>query len=129
MNMRPVQLPNGVWVWNATPHPLLFVHEGMPVEVPTHEVINVLPYTTEAKREANYTLNTVEFLATKEGRATLDKFKKVAPDALVVGSIIASQAFPGEIVAPVPAVSDRFGKGRKINRCDRFTVFEDNKEI
>lgn len=132
--MEVKRLPNGLSVWNATPHPLHFWCKGQMVVVPSDEVINVFPWTTEKSNTGIYTLNTVAFLPTPEGRKVLDQFKTLAPDALVVGSILAAQAYPGEVVAPIPAVSDRASKAKanlRLMRCDRFTIFEtsSNKEI
>lgn len=119
------RLPNGLMVVNATPHPLYFWCSGEVVTVSTDEVINVLPWTTEIENTGIYTLNTVTFLPTPEGRKTLDNLKILVPDALVVGSILAAQAYPEEVVASVPAVSDRVTKKEaRLVRSDRFTIFQ-----
>lgn len=96
---------------------------------PSDDVINAIPITLMVKETDQYTLNTVAFIESVEGRKILRRVKEQEPDTLVVGSIIAAQAFPGEVVAPIPAKSDRSWKRNgsfRLVRSDRFTVF--NKE-
>jgi hypothetical protein len=47
-----------------------------------------------------------------------------APKLIIVGSIIAAEAYPGEVVAmcPVPGY-ERVAPSEKRMRCDKFTIF------
>ena len=138
------ELPNGLIVFNATPHPLRFWHPSWPepVEVPPDEVINArrvekvvqrfaippaLPSTwSYYDREAG--TEVVEFVTTTfvgdtEGEAIIERaFAQGAH--VVVGSIIAAQAYPGRVVAPVPAPGyERAEPAKKRARPDKFVVF------
>lgn len=125
--MSPTKLPNGVLVFNATPHPLYFLcDEDAVVVVPSDKVVNAIPITETVLEHEKYTLNTVTFTYSMEGKATIREFKEREPEGLVVGSIIAAQAFPEEVVAPIPTRSDRVGKrssDMRLVRSDRFTVY------
>lgn len=122
------RLPSGLKVWNATPHPLFFLCEGGEVvAIESHGIINAVPVTKEVKNAGIYTLNTVRFVASSESLNLLVLFQEEEPDALVVGSIIAAQAYPGEVVAPIPVQRGRLEKAlqdKRLMRSDRFTVFQ-----
>lgn len=127
--MSPTKLPSGLCIFNATPHPLYFLCEdGRVVTAESDGVINAIPSTKTVKETRQYTLNTVAFHESVSGRELIDKWKEIAPKALIVGSIVAAQAFPGEVVAPVPAQSGRgkHERSKRTVRADRFTTFKES---
>ena len=118
---------NGVCVVNTTPHPIRMQDvDGTLVEVPTTVLINAKP-VEEAVDEL---LVTTRFVGTPEGAETIqaiqDAFKDADLDArlIIVGSIIAAQAFPGQVMGlcPVPGY-ERVAPSEKRMRCDKFTTF------
>lgn len=70
------------------------------------------------------TLVKVAFSASPEAEAILARLEAENPGAVIVGSIIAAQAFPGRVLAMVPAVGfERVPPDQKRMRMDRFTTF------
>jgi hypothetical protein len=124
--MQPVELPNGVKVWNCTPHPLVFwfEREKVEVEVPSHEVVSAMPVTELHCETDSATFNKVSYHSTYEGRCTIEKLRSIAPDALLIGSVLAAQGYPGEVVASVKTHSNRHDKSSKLVRPNVFTIFE-----
>lgn len=122
-----VRFSNGVCVLNTTPHPLTMQDvNGELVTVPTSVLINA---KAEEKAVNDLFVKTV-FVGTSEGteiiRDIKGTFKETGcPDRLViVGSIIAAQAYKGKVVGlcPVPGY-ERVAPSEKRMRCDKFTVF------
>ncbi len=69
----------------------------------------------------------IKFMPTKKGHENLKKIKAIYsdPDLVIVGSIIAAQAFPGEIVAPKPVPGfERVNRRKQRARDDEFITFE-----
>ena len=144
-------LPNGVVVFNATPHPITFQcpacagrEPGTSCRVcqdtgvliaPVDKIINATVSETVAKIILQsgieldgtdvpvFTLVTPSFERNDEGRAVIAGAKYDGAH-LVVGSIIAAQAYPGQVVAMVPALGfERVPPDQKRMRTDKFTVF------
>ena len=54
----------------------------------------------------------------------LDEIEKAYPGAFIIGSIIAAQAFPGRVLAMVPAPGfERVPPAEKRMRADKFSIF------
>ena len=121
----PVTLPSGLVIYNATPHPLNFaLEDGKEVlTAPSDGVISADPYNQEVKRGKRYVLMTVEYGEMEEGRRMIEEIRQVHPEALIVGSVVAAQAYPGEIVSPRPYRSNRYDKSNRLIQSNRFTVF------
>ncbi len=125
-------LPNGITIFNATPHLITFEWEGDEVFVAPDEVISAevieRPLTRGKDIGAWCFLKraefvTPEFVPTYKGRDTVRAAYAAGAD-LVVGSIIAAQAYPGEIVAMVPAPGyERVPPAEKRMRADKFTCY------
>lgn len=136
-------LPNGLTVFNATPHPITFWQEGWeePVTVEPDEVINARPVeefvarravkrpvpvqTEDGERlvRASYALFRTRFVGDERGEEIARRALEAGAD-VVVGSIIAAQAYPGLVVAMVPAPGfERVPPSEKRMRPDKFTVF------
>ena len=117
-------LPNGVKIFNSTPHPIRFWDESWPepVEVPSHIVINAEPAEVDAgKGPGGVKLVKTEFNRTGSGRITLSA---IPDDVVVIGSFIAAQAYPGRIVAMCPCDGyERVAPADKRMRPDKFTTF------
>lgn len=118
------KLPNGLVIFNATPHTIRFWQEGWdePVEVEPDEVINAT-IEEEIVAEGDYTLVQTVFKPTQRGFEVHAEAKASGAD-LVVGSIIAAQAYPGLVVAMTPAPGfERVPPAQKRMNPGKFTVF------
>lgn len=133
-------LPNGLKIFNATPHIIRFWSEAWtePVEIepdtkidarPVEEVVgHVEEPTAPGDPEVEYKtiiadLVRTQFVGTDEGRAIIDRAMMGGAD-LVVGSIIAAQAYPGRVVAMTPAPGyERVAPAEKRMNPDKFTIF------
>ena len=124
-------LPNGVKVFNGTPHVIRFYHPewSEPVEMEPDEVISATIEEEPVIPDLAYghLAGAVEFVHTSyvgndEARAIVAKAMRDAD--VVVGSIIAAQAYPGDVVAMVPAEGyERVPPAEKRMRTDKFTIF------
>jgi len=125
-------LPNGVTVFNATPHDITFWREGWAdvVVVAPDTVINATPteqpvscvQVGNADWENVWFVKTV-FLPNDVGFATIARAYEMGAD-VVIGSIIAAQAYPGKVAAMIPCVGfERVPPAEKRVRPDKFTVF------
>lgn len=122
--MNVVRFSNGVRVINTTPHPITFLDGDRIVEVPPSGVlINARP-VEEVVREGAPTLVRTAFVGDPESEEALSRIEKEYPGVLVVGSIIAAQAYPGRVVAMIPAPGfERVPPDEKRMRTDKFTTF------
>lgn len=118
---------NGVCVLNTTPHPITMQDmDGKLVVAPTTVLINA---KAEEKQVDDLFVETV-FAGTVEGTAIIREIEEAYQEArcaerlVIVGSIIAAQAYPGKVVGlcPVPGY-ERVAPAEKRMRCDKFTVF------
>ena len=123
---------NGLVIFNATPHPVTLGY-GVAYEntllVQPDEKIDARPVEREAGHitgpdgEVRATLIRTEFVGTDEGRAVIDRARAAGAD-VIVGSIIAAQAYPGDVVAMVPCPGfERVPPDQKRMRADKFTTF------
>lgn len=119
---------NNVAVVNVTPHPVTIQDmDGTPITVPSSVILNA---KAEEKQVSNLFVKTV-FVGTDEGKQIIADIKADyakqfhTGNLVIVGSMIAAQAYPGEVVAmtPVPGY-ERVAPAEKRMRCDKFTVFE-----
>lgn len=99
-------LPNGVVVYNTTPHRITFWQDEWehPIEVEVGELLNARPQEItvgfDEMIEVEYV--STEFAGSDDGRALIGRIKAKHPHAIIVGSIIAAQAYPGDVVSMVP---------------------------
>lgn len=99
---------------------------GELITVPTSVLINA---RAEEKAVNDLFVETV-FVGTPEGKETImdieDTYAKTgcSDQLVIVGSIIAAQAYKGKVVGlcPVPGY-ERVAPSEKRMRCDKFTVF------
>lgn len=122
---KVVRFKNGVSVINVTPHPIRFQDGDELVEVePSGVIINARIEETVVK-EGVPMLVTSTFKPDKDSEEALSKIEKEHPGVLVVGSVIAAQAFPGRVVGMVPVKGfERVPPEEKRMRSDKFTIFE-----
>lgn len=124
--MKAVIFENNVCVVNTTPHPITMmdaVTEEL-VTVPCSGVlINGTPETVPV---GNLFVKTV-FRGNEEGREMVKKIEEAfhgEHTLVIVGSIIAAQAFPGKVAGLVPVPGfERVAPAEKRMRTDRFTIF------
>jgi len=128
------QLPNGVRVFNATPHVVRFWQEDWPepVEVGSDAVISAtikeefvssMGVGGTGRPPAAIVFVRTKFEGTDEGRAVAEKAIADGAD-VVVGSIIAAQTYPGLVVAMTPAPGyERVPPVDKRMNPGKFTTF------
>lgn len=123
----PTTLPNGVRIYNMSPHPLSFEDEesGSVTIAPSDGVINAIIKTELVKDCGSYSLSYNTFHATREGSYIIHGIRKEDKAAVIVGSIVAAQAYVGQVVAPVPISGNRRDKSsNRTVRSNRFTTFK-----
>lgn len=122
---------NNVVVINTTPHAITMkdvTGELVSVESDSSPLINA-----QAKEEkvSDLFVKTV-FESTENGWNKIKEIKETFSELyhdgetlVIIGSIIAAQAYPGEVVAMVPVPGfERVAPTEKRMRCDKFTVFQ-----
>jgi len=123
-------LPNGLRVFNATPHIIRFWKEDWdePVEVEPDTIINATVSEKVAELgggqlRPGVAFVTPRFISNDDGRAVIAT--ALAGDAdLIIGSIIAAQAYPRLVYAMTPAPGyERVPPAEKRANPDKFTVF------
>lgn len=127
----PTRLPNGVLVFNLTPHDLDFPTENGMVVAPSDGMLDAVPVSTLVVDKGLYTINHVRFVGSDIGKQMIRDIRSTHPDALIIGSMIAARAYPKDVVYGVPIAK---GRDRKNNRslhgirADRFSTFLKPKE-
>lgn len=128
----PVTLPNGITIVNVTPHDLIFHDnewgEGA-ITVLSDEVINAYSVNDLLETVGQIEYVTVRFVEREDGLETIERLKAQYPKALLVGSIIAAQAYREEVVAPIPWYRGHRSSNKhyRLLRPNRFTIYK--KEI
>lgn len=117
---------NNVTVVNCTPHPIRFkdiTGEVVTIDNDPEYLINaqVLEETID---DNGITYATPTFVGTQEGDAIIAKIHLEHPGAIIIGSIIAAQAYPGQVcgMTPVPGY-ERVAPDSKLMRVDKFTRY------
>lgn len=132
------KLPNNQIVFNSTPHPITFWMKGWQdvIVVAPDELINAAVeeelYGTSNEAGAIHGFGnadfdchfvTTEFVGNDEGRAVIERAKAQGA-TLIVGSIIAAQAYPGDVIAMTPAPGyERAAPAEKRMNPNKFTIF------
>ena len=124
LNFEPVNV-DGVEIVNTTPHPITFGVGKDLITVPTHVIVNAAPEETFVKEEKNAIFISTTFVKANDGIEIIAAIKKVFPNAIIVGSIIAAQAFPGDVVAMTPLPGfERVAPSEKRMNPHKFTIFD-----
>lgn len=119
------KLTNGVEVINTTPHPITFLNPvtGVVTEVPTSGyILNASIESVEAEGPVpGIEYVKTQFVGNEEGY----RFLNSIPEGIVViGSLIAAQAYPGKVVAMVACDGfERVPPADKRMREDKFTIY------
>ncbi|OQA07952.1 MAG: hypothetical protein BWY65_01683 [Firmicutes bacterium ADurb.Bin373] len=112
---------------NTTPHVVRFQNAAGDVyEIePPGVLINARPVEEPAGvHPSGVELVRTRFVADSASEEALTKLEQENPGAIIVGSIIAAQAFPGRVFAMTPAPGfERVPPAEKRMRDDKFTVF------
>lgn len=92
---------------------------------PSGVVVNAAPVEENAGlHPSGATLVRTRFVVSEAEEAKLAAVEAKHPGAVVLGSIIAAQAFPGRVLALVPVPGfERVPPAEKRMRADRFTTF------
>ncbi len=117
---------NGLFVLNCTPHPLTFLDGESVVEVSPcgARLMAVAQEEPVFQRDGLLLVRTV-FCPTEEGQWELKVIRRrIGRFALLAGSMLSAQAYPGEVVSVVPAPGfERLPPDQKRMRVDKFTIF------
>ena len=125
----PTQLPNDITIFNATPHPLNFwdpITKEVTVAKPDI-IINTRPVETVVKKWQKAEFVTVAYQPEDSGRDLIRFIKEEHPETLIVGSVLAAMAYPGEVVASIPLKGGDRLRSKTASRrvcSDRFTTFQ-----
>ncbi len=116
-----------VKIINVSPHALNFRNEdGSEFAVePSGTIVNATAINEEVgSHPSGAKLIRVRFIPNDDAIAAIERIEQEAPDAIIVGSLIAAQAFPGRVVAMVAAEGyERRPPAEKRMRPDLFTIF------
>lgn len=114
---------NDLNIFNATPHSITFLHNDEVIVVEPDERVDAHPIEVGVGAIGAATLVRTEFVGTDEGRIVIERAKTAGAD-VIIGSIIAAQAYPGDVLAMVPAPGfERVPPAEKRMRVDKFTTF------
>jgi hypothetical protein len=111
---------------NTTPHPInLEVNDEVVVIPPSGVLLNATAIEVPSRLHASGAqLVGVRFESSFESEQVLDKLESENPNAVIIGSIIAAQAFPGRVFATIPCLGyERVPPDQKRMRSDKFTTF------
>jgi hypothetical protein len=124
MNIK-VAVNRGVTFVSVSPHEMTFAWpDGETFTVPPSGVIiNATPVEEPAgKHPSGADLVRVKFSASEAEQAKLDEIEAAYPGCVILGSVIAAQAFPGRVLALIPVPGFERVPQKKM-RADKFTVY------
>jgi hypothetical protein len=112
---------------NTTPHPITMQsREGRVYTVePCGVLVNARPVEEHSGiHPSGAELVRTRFVADPASEEALSRLEAENPGAIIIGSIIAAQVFPGRVLAMVPAPGfERVPPAEKRMRDDKFTTF------
>lgn len=112
---------------NTTPHLIRFVQEdGSLILIPPSGVlINALPTEKLIEERDGIQFVKTVFLPTLQSENLLSTLEAENPGAIIVGSIIAAQTYPGRVFGIIAAEGyERVPPAEKRYRPDKFATFE-----
>lgn len=131
MKITAYKVIDDVIIVNATPHPIRFQKEnGVIVEIPSDPNLVISAKAVEKKISDLYV--ETKFEKTPEGEHILDEiYEWYAGEAyegkeklVVVGSVLAAQAYKGEVAAMTPAKGfERVAPDLKRMNPHKFTIY------
>ena len=121
---------DGVEIVNTTPHEITFGVVGAEGEVkainvePCGALINAKATSHVVEERGAISFMKTTFEGGAEGAALIEEIKAAYPQAVIVGSIIAAQAYPGDVVGmcPLPGY-ERVAPAEKRMDPHKFTIF------
>ena len=122
-------LPNGLRVFNATPHPITFWREDWQDVVTVESDIVINATVSEKLVALDVPENELVQFVTPTFSPDSDNTVAILKDyreknIYVIGSIIAAQAYPGLVFGMIPAPGyERVAPAEKRMRPDKFTIF------
>jgi hypothetical protein len=123
--MTPTRL-GAVCVVNTTPHVIRFAVEDAVVEIPPCGILidAQVEHETVRERDGIAYLRT-SYRPSQRGLELLASLERESPRVIIVGSVIAAQAYPGRVVSlvAVPGL-ERVPVDQKLCRSDAFGTFE-----
>ena len=126
MSENFVSFSNGVVVVNTTPHPITFLDGDSVVTVPTAALVNA----RAVEEQVSSLFVRTNFVGCDEGEQALSEIQAafaesgISGELVIVGSIIAAQAYPGRVVAMTPAPGfERVAPAEKRMNPGKFTTF------
>lgn len=124
-NFNFVTFKSGVTVINSTPHDITFMDiDGSIVTVPSSCIINATVKETVVKTVGKVKYVKSQFICSDEGYELINAINEANPSAVIVGSIIAAQAYPGLVVGLTPCEGfERVPPKEKRMSTDKFTIF------
>lgn len=112
---------------NVTLHPLNFLDTDTGEELvvaPSGVVINAKPSEKEVKVEDGVTFVATTFVTDPASEAALAELEKNNPGSVIVGSLVAAQAYPGRVCGLVPAKGfERMPPNEKRMNPKKFNIF------
>jgi len=120
-----VKLPCGRMCIVSTPHPVTLGDDNSSFTIPnTGLLINAKPVERVVSSEDGVTFVTTEFQGDEETESLLRELHEKCPGIIILGSIIAAQAYPGLVCGLVPVTGfERVPPDQKRMRYDKFTIF------
>ena len=112
-------------IFNATPHSINFDVDGEIVIIEAPEKQYIISAVAEEKQVTEIFVTT-NFVGNTEGKKIIERiWEQHGDDIIIVGSIIAAQAYPGDVVAMTPAKGyERVAPAEKRMNPDKFTIFK-----
>jgi len=112
----------GTKIMNTTPHTITFMHEDKTNDViPCGKILNAHIMFTTDTMSGGIEIVKQQWLPTPDGLRFL---QETSPDIIVIGSVIAAQAYPGMVKMLVPYYGyERAPHGLKRMRPDKFAIY------
>ena len=120
----------GVKIVNTTPHSIRLTDDSLELDVtvePSGVLINAKAETVEVDSDIiGVVYQMTKFIPDKDTLKTLEKFVVEHPDVVIIGSLIAAQAYPGIVAAMVahPTLM-RVPPQEKRMLYNKFTIYPD----
>ncbi len=129
----PTRLPNDTMIFNATPHPLNFwdMSTNKVIVARPDSVINTRPVEHVVERWKGVEFVNVIYNPEEKGLNLIDSIRREYKDIIIVGSVLAAMAYPGEVVASVPLKGPDRLRSKTYSRrvcLNRFTIFNSVEE-
>lgn len=125
--MNSYRMKNGAIIINCTPHPIRFqdiTGEVVTIDSVPDYIINAR-IEEETVEDDGIIFTKPSFISTTDGTAIINRIKKEFHSGyIIIGSIIAAQAYPGQVcgMTPIPG-HERVAPADKLMRVDKFTRY------